>query len=177
VSLFTLVFGVFCQILGLVQIFDYISDSRIEVAAAILAGGIKITFYTTTYGIIIYLISLLITLGLEYRLHTLTGNSWPVDQWFHAVKKVAMNYPKLISINRKNLAMNIIILALNYKIQIQNHGGRNKREGKGGDMTGLPASLSWDSRNGKHRCAEDPYFPGWEIWIGYSYYKRKYSTF
>ncbi len=70
IALFTLVFSIFCQILGLVQIFSYISESTIEVASSILAGGIKLTFNTTIYGIIIFLISILISLGFEYRLNT-----------------------------------------------------------------------------------------------------------
>ena len=67
VALFTLVFGIFSQILGLVDIFDYLGNTNSEISPAILAKAIKITCWTTVYGIIIYLVSILITLGLKLR--------------------------------------------------------------------------------------------------------------
>jgi len=69
-ALFTLVFGIFGQILGLVDVFDYLAHKDSQVAASILAKGIKITFWPTIYGIVIYLVSILITLGLKFRVHT-----------------------------------------------------------------------------------------------------------
>ena len=69
-ALFTLVFGIFGQILGLVDVFDYLAHKDSQVAASILAKGIKITFWPTIYGIVIYLVSILITLGLRLRVHT-----------------------------------------------------------------------------------------------------------
>ena len=69
-SLFTLVFGVFSQILGLVDIFDYLASHSGEVSPSILAKGIKITCWATLYGLIIYLISLLIALGLKLRINS-----------------------------------------------------------------------------------------------------------
>jgi hypothetical protein len=72
VALFTLVFGIFGQILGLVNIFDYLANQNSEIAPAILTMGIKITCYTTIYGIIIYLISILISLGLKLRLNSIS---------------------------------------------------------------------------------------------------------
>jgi len=69
VALFALVFGVFSQILGLVDIFDYLANKNSEIAPAILAKGIKITCWTTIYGIIIYMVSILITLGLKLRIN------------------------------------------------------------------------------------------------------------
>ena len=71
-ALFTLVCALFFQILGLVDIFDYLAHKDSQVAASILAKGIKITFWPTIYGIVIYLVSILITLGL--RLRSNTGN-------------------------------------------------------------------------------------------------------
>jgi hypothetical protein len=68
VALFTLVFGIFSQILGLVEIFDYLGNTNSEISPAILSSAIKVTCYTTVYGIIIYLVSILITLGLKLRL-------------------------------------------------------------------------------------------------------------
>jgi len=71
IALFTLVFGIFSQILGLVDIFDYLANKNSEIAPAILAKGIKITCWSTIYGIIIYLVSILITLGLKLRINSI----------------------------------------------------------------------------------------------------------
>lgn len=68
VALFTLVCAIFFQILGLVDVFDYLAHKDSQVAASILAKGIKITFWPTIYGIIIYLVSILITLGLKFNI-------------------------------------------------------------------------------------------------------------
>lgn len=70
IALFTLVFGIFGQILGLMDIFDYLADADIELASSVLAKGIKITCWPTIYGIVIYLVSILISLGLEYRVNS-----------------------------------------------------------------------------------------------------------
>lgn len=69
-ALFTLVIALFFQILGLVDIFDYLAHKDSQLAAPILAKGIKITFCPTIYGIVIYLVSILITLGLKFRVNT-----------------------------------------------------------------------------------------------------------
>lgn len=69
IALFALVFSVFGQILGLVDIFDYLARENSEIAPAILAKGIKITCWSTIYGIIIYLVSILITLGIKLRIN------------------------------------------------------------------------------------------------------------
>lgn len=71
VALFTLVIAIFFQILGLVDVFDYLAHQDSQVAAPILAGGIKITFWSTIYGIIIFLVSMLIVLGLRLRINYL----------------------------------------------------------------------------------------------------------
>lgn len=68
-ALFTLVFAIFGQILGLVNIFDYLAGTEIEVAANALATAIKLTFHSTIYGIIIYLFSILAVLGLKLILN------------------------------------------------------------------------------------------------------------
>ena len=75
IALFTLVFGIFSQILGLVDIFDYLANKNSEIAPAILAKGIKITCWSTIYGIIIYLVSILITLGLKLRINSISPSS------------------------------------------------------------------------------------------------------
>ena len=70
-ALFTLVCAIFFQIIGLVDIFDYLANKDSQLAASILAKAIKITFWSTIYGIIIYLVSILITLGLKLRINWL----------------------------------------------------------------------------------------------------------
>jgi len=69
VALFALVFGVFSQILGLVDIFSYLANKNVNVASSILAKGIRITFHPTMYGLIIYLTSILISIGLKYQIY------------------------------------------------------------------------------------------------------------
>ena len=59
----------FSQILGLVDVFDYLAYKDANVASTILAKGIKLTFYPTLYGLIIYLVSILVTAGLKFQLH------------------------------------------------------------------------------------------------------------
>lgn len=67
-ALFTLAFAVFSQIFGLVDIFGYLANKDANVAAPILAKGIKLTFHPTMYGLIIYLTSILITMGMKIQL-------------------------------------------------------------------------------------------------------------
>lgn len=67
VALFTLVFGIFCQILGIVDVFNYLSDQEIDVASSVLAKGIKITFHPTIYGMAVFLFSIVITVGLRIK--------------------------------------------------------------------------------------------------------------
>ncbi len=67
-ALFTLAFAVFSQILGLVDVFDYLANKDANLASSILAKGIKLTFHSTMYGLIIYLTSILITLGLKFQI-------------------------------------------------------------------------------------------------------------
>lgn len=69
-ALFTLVFGIFGQIMGLVDIFDYLGNQNSEIAPSILATAIRITCYSTIYGIIIYLASILIVLALKLKITT-----------------------------------------------------------------------------------------------------------
>lgn len=55
---------IYFLLIGLFQIFNYLSADTVDVAAQYL-WGIKITFITTSYRIFIYLFSLLIILGLK----------------------------------------------------------------------------------------------------------------
>lgn len=73
VALLALAFAVFSQILGLVDIFDYLAHHDAGVSSSILAKGIKITFHVTLYGLVIYMVSTLITMGLKFRIRS-TGN-------------------------------------------------------------------------------------------------------
>ena len=67
-ALFALAFAVFSQILGLVNVFDYLANKDADVASSVLSQAIKLTFHPTMYGLIIYLSSILITLGLKFQI-------------------------------------------------------------------------------------------------------------
>lgn len=67
VGLFALVFGIFGQLLGLYQAFAAIERVG-DISPALLAGGLKVSMITTLYGALIFLISYLIWLVLDYRL-------------------------------------------------------------------------------------------------------------
>ena len=68
VGLFALVFGIFAQLLGLYQAFSFIEQAG-DVSPTILAGGIKVSTIPTLYGVIIFLFSYLIWMGLDYRMN------------------------------------------------------------------------------------------------------------
>ena len=74
IALFTLVFGIFGQIMGLMDIFTYLARVNGEISPSALITAIRLTCYTTLYGILIYLLSILISLGLTLRLNTLKSN-------------------------------------------------------------------------------------------------------
>lgn len=65
-GLFTLVFGIFGQLLGLYQAFTAIEKAGGQISPALLAGGLKVSMITTLYGVVIFLLSYLIWLGLDY---------------------------------------------------------------------------------------------------------------
>jgi hypothetical protein len=71
-ALFTLVTAIFFQFLGFVDIYGYYFNSEIKVVPKILLTGIKLTFHSTIYGAIIFLISYLIYLGLKFRIKAKT---------------------------------------------------------------------------------------------------------
>jgi hypothetical protein len=74
VALFALAFAVFSQILGLVDVFDYLARQDAGVSSAALAQAIRITFHPTELGLIIYLVSILATLVLKSRLSSLQSS-------------------------------------------------------------------------------------------------------
>lgn len=65
IGLFALIWGVFGQLLGLFQAFDYIQISG-EVPATVLAGGLKVSMISTIFGVIIFLISRLGIISLTW---------------------------------------------------------------------------------------------------------------
>ena len=67
-ALFTLVTAIFFQILGFVNIYGFYSDSDVKVVPKVLLTGIKLTFHSTIYGAIIFLISYLIYQGIKLRI-------------------------------------------------------------------------------------------------------------
>lgn len=67
VGLFSLVFGILGQLLGLFTAFGSISQIG-SVSPDILMTGIRVSMITTIYGVIIFLISYLIWFGLDYKL-------------------------------------------------------------------------------------------------------------
>jgi flagellar motor component MotA len=65
IGLFSLVFGILAQLMGLYQAFSAIEEVG-NISPALLAGGLKVSMITTIYGIIIFLISYLLWKGLDY---------------------------------------------------------------------------------------------------------------
>ena len=73
-GLFTMITGILGQLIGLLMAFGAIERAG-DVSPQMIYGGLKISFYTTIYGILIYLFSILIWFIL--------------DLWFH--KKLSLN--------------------------------------------------------------------------------------
>lgn len=65
-GLFALVVGIFGQLLGLYQVFSFIGQVG-SISPAILAGGLKVSTIPTLYGMIIFLLSWLIWMGLDFK--------------------------------------------------------------------------------------------------------------
>ena len=59
IGTFALVFGIVGQLIGLYQIFNAIEEMG-GVSSALLMGGLKVSMITTFYGILIFLISLIL---------------------------------------------------------------------------------------------------------------------
>ena len=56
VGLFCFFFGLFIQIVGLIQGFNTIEAAG-DISPGLLAGGLKVSFYPTAYGLLILLVS------------------------------------------------------------------------------------------------------------------------
>ncbi len=65
---FALAFGIFSLVLGLRQMFEFIQDLEGELSADIICGGLKVAMIPVLYGIIIYLVSLVISIVQKPRL-------------------------------------------------------------------------------------------------------------
>ena len=64
IALFALVFGILGQLVGLVGAFQAIEQVG-EVSQALLAGGLKVSSYTTMYGFFIFLLAKLFKIGFQ----------------------------------------------------------------------------------------------------------------
>ncbi|RUA31497.1 MAG: hypothetical protein DSY77_12960 [Bacteroidetes bacterium] len=65
IALFALVFGILGQLVGLVGAFQAIEEVG-EVSQALLAGGLKVSSYTTLYGFFIFLLAKLFKIGFQF---------------------------------------------------------------------------------------------------------------
>ncbi len=64
VGLFTMITGILGQLIGLLTAFQAIERAG-DISPGMLAGGLKVSMITTLYGILIYLISILIWFLLD----------------------------------------------------------------------------------------------------------------
>ena len=63
-GLFAMIMGILGQLIGLYQAFSAIEGAG-DVSPALVMGGLKVSMITTIYGVIIYLIALIIWLVLS----------------------------------------------------------------------------------------------------------------
>jgi len=68
VGLFTMITGILGQLIGLVEAFKAI-EAAMDISPAIMAGGLKVSMITTLYGMLIYLISIIIWFALDLWYH------------------------------------------------------------------------------------------------------------
>lgn len=71
VGLFTMITGILGQLIGLMDAFKAIERVG-DISPAMLAGGLKVSMITTLYGILIYLISIVIWFLLDLWYHKKT---------------------------------------------------------------------------------------------------------
>ena len=60
IGIAALIVGIFWTILGWYQITDFIQGCRDDISHCVLAGGIKVSLIPVLYGLIVYLVSLVI---------------------------------------------------------------------------------------------------------------------
>lgn len=68
IGLFALGFGFFGTILGIFQALDAIHSAEMTVPQGVVCGGLELTLITLMYGVIIYLVSLIIRMLQKPRL-------------------------------------------------------------------------------------------------------------
>ncbi|MEZ5059021.1 MAG: MotA/TolQ/ExbB proton channel family protein [Saprospiraceae bacterium] len=64
IGLFAMIIGILGQLIGLYDAFSVIEKIG-DVSPAMLYGGLKVSMITTMYGIVIYILSLLIWFGMS----------------------------------------------------------------------------------------------------------------
>ena len=67
IGAFAIVFGVFSTFLGIIQMLGAVQQVG-DIGTAVLCGGIKVTLIPTVYGMIIYMISLIIRIAEKPRI-------------------------------------------------------------------------------------------------------------
>lgn len=67
-GLFTMITGILGQLIGLLMAFGAIEKAG-DISPAMVYGGLKISMYTTVYGILVYLLSILIWFSLDLWYH------------------------------------------------------------------------------------------------------------
>lgn len=67
-GLFTMITGILGQLIGLLMAFGAIERAG-DISPQMVYGGLKISFYTTVYGILIYLLSILLWFILDLWHH------------------------------------------------------------------------------------------------------------
>ena len=67
IGLIALAFGFLGTVLGFLQIGDVLSANS-DIASTIIWGGVKVTLITTIYGIIIYIVSLILRIIQKPRI-------------------------------------------------------------------------------------------------------------
>ncbi len=64
IGLFSVITGIFGQLIGLYTAFAVIENAA-DISPALIFGGLKVSMITTLYGIVIYLISIAVWLALD----------------------------------------------------------------------------------------------------------------
>lgn len=65
-GLLAMIMGVLGQLIGLFDALKFIEEAG-QIAPGMLAGGIKVSMITTLYGLVIYVIALIIWITLKHR--------------------------------------------------------------------------------------------------------------
>jgi hypothetical protein len=72
IGLFIFITGILGQLVGLVEAFKVIEEVG-DISPSIMAGGLKVSMITTLYGMLIYLISILIWFVLDLWYHKIVN--------------------------------------------------------------------------------------------------------